>query len=84
MNMIPLHLQRRYEQRWAARLTSTRNEKVFRLAVELAESGKYRNWKDIQEKLVERDYRRAPDLLDSKRIRAILDTQCDRGRDHQR
>jgi hypothetical protein len=84
MNMIPLHLQRRYEQRWAARLASTRNEKVFRLAVELAESGKYRNWKDIQEKLVERDYRRAPDLLESKRIRAILDTQCDRVRDHQR
>jgi hypothetical protein len=61
-----------------------KDEKVFRLAVELAGSGKYRSWKDIQEKLVERDYRRAPELLDSKRIREILDFQCDQGRDHQR
>jgi hypothetical protein len=60
------------------------DEKVFRLAVELAVSGKCRNWKDIQEKLVERNYRRAPDLLDSKKIRAILDFQCDRAREHPR
>jgi adenylylsulfate kinase-like enzyme len=53
-----------------------KDEEVFRRAVELAVSGKFNSWYDVQEKLVEKGYRRAPDLLDADKIRAILDFQC--------
>lgn len=49
---------------------------VFRRAVELAASGNYADWKDIQARLVDKGFRRAPDLLDGQKIRAILDAQC--------
>jgi hypothetical protein len=57
-----------------------KDEEVFRRAVELAISGKFNSWYDVQVKLVERGYRRAPDLLDGDKIRAILDFQCGYGR----
>jgi hypothetical protein len=44
---------------------------VYQAAVKLARSGKERDWKSIQEKLVEAGYRRAPDLLENSEIRAI-------------
>ncbi|WP_315834658.1 hypothetical protein [Bradyrhizobium prioriisuperbiae] len=53
---------------------------VFRQAVALAASGEHSDWKSIQAKLVEKGYRRAPDLLDGHKIRAIIDAQCDIGR----
>ena len=56
------------------------NVEVFRKAVELAGSGDFRDWKGIQERLVEKGFRRAPDLLDGAKIRAILDAQCDHSR----
>jgi hypothetical protein len=37
---------------------------VFRRTVELGASGKCKGWHDIQEKLVEKGYRHAPDLVD--------------------
>jgi hypothetical protein len=46
---------------------------VYQAAVKLARSGKERNWKSIQEKLVEAGYHRAPDLLDNTEIRAIFE-----------
>lgn len=52
------------------------DEEVFRRAVELAGSGQCKGWHEVQEKLVETGYRRAPDLLDGDKIRAILDFQC--------
>jgi hypothetical protein len=52
------------------------NVEVFRRAVELAASGRFPDWKSIQAKLVEKGFRKAPDLLDSAKIRAILDAQC--------
>jgi len=48
---------------------------VFRRAVELAASGKCKGWHDIQEKLVEKGFRRAPDPLNGDKIRAILEFQ---------
>jgi len=36
-----------------------------------------RDWKSIQEKLVEKGYHRAPDLLNSEKIRTVLDICCD-------
>jgi hypothetical protein len=52
------------------------NVEVFRHAVALAASGDYADWKAIQTRLVEKGFRRAPDLLDGAKIRAILDAQC--------
>lgn len=52
---------------------------VFRQAVALAASGKHADWKSVQAKLVENGFRRAPDLLDGHKIRAIIDAQCDIG-----
>jgi hypothetical protein len=49
---------------------------VFRQAVEMAASGDFADWKGIQTTLVEKGYRRAPDLLDAAKIRAILDARC--------
>ncbi len=57
-----------------------KDQEIFRRAVELAGSGKCKDWYDVQEKLVEKGYRRAPDLLDGEKIRAILDLQCGIGR----
>jgi hypothetical protein len=57
---------------------------VYPGIVKLARCGKERDWKSIQEKLVERGYRRAPDLLDNAEIRAILNLCCEYGRKSQR
>jgi hypothetical protein len=57
-----------------------KNEEVFRRAVELAGSGKCKNWQEVKKMLVEKGFSRAPDLLDGEKIRAILDFQCGIGR----
>ena len=57
---------------------------MYQAAVKLARSGKERDWKSIQEKLVEAGYRRAPDLLEDTEIRAILNICCEQGRKSQR
>jgi hypothetical protein len=53
---------------------------VYQVAVKLAGSGKERDWMSIQERLVERGYRRAPDLLESEKIKAILNICCEQSR----
>jgi adenylylsulfate kinase-like enzyme len=53
-----------------------KDQEIFRRAVELAGSGKCKDWYDVQERLVEKGYRRAPDLLDGEKIRAILDSSA--------
>ena len=57
-----------------------KNLEVYQPAVRLAGSGKERDWKSIQEKLVESGYRRAPDLLDNEKIRALLNICCEESR----
>ena len=57
-----------------------KNLEVFQAAVRLASSGKERDWKSIEERLVEKGYRRAPDLLDSEKIRVMLDISCKQSR----
>ena len=49
---------------------------VFKEAVKLAGSGKYKGWKKILSCLVESGHKRAPELLDGNKIRMILDAQC--------
>ncbi len=53
-----------------------KNLEVYEAAVRLAGSGKMPDWQSIQEKLVEKGYRRAPDLLQSDKIRTVLDLCC--------
>lgn len=50
---------------------------VFRAALKIAGSGNVHDWKGVQEKLVHDGYPRAPEFLDSAKIRAILDMRCD-------
>ena len=49
---------------------------VFKEAVKLADSGEYKDWKQIQSQLVKSGKKRAPELLDGRKIRMILDAQC--------
>jgi hypothetical protein len=64
-------------------LMKKRDIEVFRQALALATSGEFVDWKGIQSNLVEKGYRRAPDLLDAATIRAVLDARC-RAKRHQR
>jgi hypothetical protein len=53
---------------------------VFRRAVDLASSGDCQSWNEVQQRLVEKGYLRAPELLDGPEIRRVLDAQCALGR----
>jgi len=53
-----------------------RNEEVFRRALELAQSGTCKGWQDVQNQLMTLGYRRAPELLDGDKLRAIVDSRC--------
>lgn len=57
-----------------------KNLEVYQAAVKLAGSGQERDWKSIQAKLVESGYRRAPELLDSEKIRTMLNIFCEQSR----
>jgi adenylylsulfate kinase-like enzyme len=53
---------------------------VYQLALKMAGSGKFKNWKGVRDELVEKGYPRAPDLLDGDKVRAILDIHCQQSR----
>lgn len=55
-----------------------KNLEVFQEAVKIADSGKAKDWKDVEHELIARGYRKAPELLDGARVRAMLDIQCSR------
>ena len=54
-----------------------KNLEVYQLALRMAGSGKFKNWRGIRDGLVEKGYKRAPDLLDGDKIRTILDIHCE-------
>jgi hypothetical protein len=58
----------------------SKNLEIYEAAVRLAGSGQEHDWKGIQEKLVESGYRGAPELLDSEKIRAVLNISCEKSR----
>jgi hypothetical protein len=58
-----------------------RNLEVYRAAVTLAGSGTVSGWKNIEDALLKQGYRRAPQLLDSQKIRAVLDFCCEVSRE---
>jgi hypothetical protein len=49
---------------------------VYQSAVELASSGKYDGWREIQKELVKKGHSLAPELLGGGRIRTVLDLHC--------
>ena len=55
-------------------------KEIFARAVKFAASGKCKDWRDVQEELVEAGYKRAPYLLDGNKIKDILDAQCELAR----
>ena len=57
-----------------------KNLEVYQLALRMAGSGKFKNWKGIRDGLVEKGYKRAPNLLDDDKVRAILDILCEESR----
>lgn len=48
----------------------------YQAALKLAGSGSMSGWKNIQDELLKKGFRKAPDLLDSDKIRTILDLRC--------
>jgi hypothetical protein len=54
-----------------------RNLEVYRGAMALAGSGTVSGWKNIEDALLKQGYRRAPQLLDSQKIRVVLDFCCE-------
>jgi hypothetical protein len=57
-----------------------KNLEVYQLALKMAGSGKFKGWKGIRDGLVNKGYKRAPDLLDDSKIRTILDIHCEDSR----
>ena len=57
-----------------------KNLEVYQLAVRMAGFGKFKGWKGIRDGLIEKGYKRAPDLLDDDKIRTILDIHCEESR----
>jgi hypothetical protein len=53
-----------------------KNLEVYQLALRMAGSGEFKNWKSVRDGLVKKGYRQAPDLLDGDKVRAILDIHC--------
>jgi len=53
---------------------------VYQLALKMAGSGKFKGWKGIRDGLLDKGYKRAPDLLEDDKVRAILDIHCEESR----
>ncbi len=61
-----------------------KNLEVYQLALRMAGSGKFKSWKGIRDDLVEKGYRRAPDLLDGDKVRVILDIHCEESQKNEK
>lgn len=57
-----------------------KEERMFQLADELARSGEYSGWLQIEQELRSRGYPRARSLLDIPAIRERLDCECAKAR----
>ncbi len=57
-------------------MSRVRNEVMWALAYNLAQSGEYAGWSDIEAELEGQEFSRARQLLNDKQIRERLDTMC--------
>ena len=61
-------------------MSRVRDEIMWALAYNLAQSGEYAGWRDIEVELEGQEFSRARQLLDDKQIRQRLDTMCSEAR----
>ena len=57
-------------------MSRVRDDVMWALAYNLAQSGEYPGWCDIEVELVGQEFSRARQLLNDKQIRERLDTMC--------
>jgi hypothetical protein len=57
-----------------------RSLEVYQKAVAMAQSGDFRNWKEIEKVLTKDGFKYADDLLDGEKIRAVLDILWERAK----
>ncbi len=57
-------------------MSSVRDDVMWALAYNLAQSGEYAGWWDIEAELEGQEFSRARQLLKEKQIRERLDTMC--------
>ncbi len=57
-------------------MSRVRDDVMWALAYNLAQSGEYTGWWDIEVELIEQEFTRARQLLDDEQIRERLDTMC--------
>ncbi len=57
-------------------MSRVRDEIMWALAYNLAQSGEYAGWWDIEAELERQEFSRARQLLDNKQIRERLDGMC--------
>jgi hypothetical protein len=65
-------------------MSRERDEKILRQAENLARSGDFSSWRDIEVELRSVGYQLAPDLLDNERTREQLDRLCAEAREMRR
>ena len=61
-------------------MSRVRDDVMWALAYNLAQSGEYTGWLDIEAELKDQEFSRARQLLDDKQIRERLDTVCSEAR----
>ena len=61
-------------------MSRVRDDVMWALAYNLAQSGEYAGWWDIEAELKIQEFSRARQLLDNKQIRQRLDTMCSEAR----
>ncbi len=57
-------------------MSRVRDDVMWALAYNLAQSGEYAGWRDIEAELESQEFSRARQLLNDKQIRERLDTMC--------
>ena len=57
-------------------MSRVRDEIMWALAYNLAQSGEYAGWRDIEVELEGQEFSRSRQLLNDKQIRERLDTMC--------
>ncbi len=61
-------------------MSRVRDDVMWALAYNLAQSGEYTGWRDIEAELMNQEFSRARQLLNDKQIRQRLDTMCSEAR----
>ncbi len=61
-------------------MSRVRDDVMWALAYNLAQSGEYAGWRDIEVELEGQEFSRARQLLDNQQIRQRLDTMCSEAR----